>query len=195
MNFLAASSLSDKRAGFVTYPTHELNKLDIVGDKIYEHKTIRLNYTTYDMHRFSDFLNPNSSPADVMLYSQESIESNDGEAPFLYARIIGIFHAIVRWDDQPTTKKIDFLWVRWFRRDETHPFGDVHLRLERITFASDEDSPQFGFLDPGMVLRAAHLVPAFSTGHVQMHLGPSRLARTSALESGNSDYASYYVCR
>lgn len=195
MDFLVGSALGDKRAGFISYDTHEHNRLDIVGDKIYEHKTIRLNYTTYDIQRSSDFLNPGSSPADVMMYSQEAVEHNDGEAPFLYARIIKIFHVDICWDDQPTKQKIYFLWVRWFRRDETHKFGDEHLRLERITFASDEDSPQFGFLDPNMVLHAAHLIPDFSVGRVDTHLGPSRLARTSALESGNSDYAAYYVNR
>ena len=58
--------------------------------------------------------------------------------------------------------RIDFLHVHWFVR-ASDEFGDESFSLERIKFAADEDgiSP-YGLVDPKIVVRAVHLVPAFS---------------------------------
>lgn len=61
---------------------------------------------------------------------------------------------------------MDFLWVRWFRLDETHHGGFEAKRLHRLEFTStnDDDHYAFGFLDPNCVMRASHLIPAFAHG-------------------------------
>ena len=60
---------------------------------IYQHRVLRVNYTTYDMRRDQDSLNPQSHP-DIMLLSHED-KNDDNWHPYWYARVIGIFHANV----------------------------------------------------------------------------------------------------
>ena len=53
---------------------------------MYLHQVMRVNYTSYDMRREQDTINPRNH-ADVLLLSP-SHESH----PYLYARVIHIFH-------------------------------------------------------------------------------------------------------
>lgn len=61
--------------------------------------------------------------------------------------------------------KVQFLWVCWY---ELNPLGagsgwkDATLDWLRFPLMANDDS--FGFLDPADVIRAAHIIPAFSTG-------------------------------
>ena len=64
---------------------------------LYRHKVLRVNYTTYDLRRTIDSLNPCvPGHADVMVLSPENEEENDDPHPYRYARILGIYHANVR---------------------------------------------------------------------------------------------------
>jgi hypothetical protein len=58
---------------------------------MYQVKTLRINYTTYDVMRDGDVINPRSYP-DIMV---KSPETGPQAQPFWYARVIGIFHALV----------------------------------------------------------------------------------------------------
>jgi hypothetical protein len=85
--------------------------------------------------------------------------------PFWYARVIGIFHINVEYREDDTgmyshPTRMDFLFVRWFRWDNS-PAGWTAKRLQRLEFF-DEDSPDaYGFLDPDSVIRGIHLIPSF----------------------------------
>jgi len=59
--------------------------LKLVNDRIYQHK---VNYTTYNARRSQDSLNP-CTHGDIMVLSW------DDSHPYWYARIMGIFHAMV----------------------------------------------------------------------------------------------------
>lgn len=89
------------------FTSSERNRLMFRNDRIYQHHTLRINYTRYDMRRDSwDTINPRTR-SDIMLLAGEEEESSH---PYWYARVIGIFHATValiggEWQD------IDFLWV------------------------------------------------------------------------------------
>lgn len=147
----------------------DINRLEIVGDCIYEHKTIRINYTTYDLQRSTDLIHPRRSSADIMLLPES--KNPDLEAPFWHARVLGIYHAFVRWDDNEA-HRIDFLWVRWLRRQK-QPFGDNHSRLERVAFEADtDDMHAFGFVSPQCVVRGSHLIPNFCSRRTTALLGP-----------------------
>ncbi|KAI0247482.1 hypothetical protein BJV78DRAFT_1102516, partial [Lactifluus subvellereus] len=63
----------------------------ILGERLYRHKTFRVNYTTYDIQRDGDTINPQTYP-DIMV---KSPEMGAGAQPYWYARVIGIFHAMV----------------------------------------------------------------------------------------------------
>ena len=50
--------------------------------------------------------------------------------PYWYARVIGIFHAMVRRSGFGNEwEKRDFLWVRWYGLETSHQFGFKAKRL------------------------------------------------------------------
>ncbi|KAF8599826.1 hypothetical protein BDV93DRAFT_412034, partial [Ceratobasidium sp. AG-I] len=76
------------------YHDQELDKLYIDRDRMYSHNAIRINYTTYDVLRQQEVLNPKTSKRFIRLpteYMQDSGPSH----PFLYAKILDIYHANV----------------------------------------------------------------------------------------------------
>jgi hypothetical protein len=77
-----------------------------VNNYIFHHKVLRVNYTTYDMRRGQDSINPRTH-ADVIVLAHEDDdpENNLKPHPFWYARIIGIFHAQVRHVGPNSTSK------------------------------------------------------------------------------------------
>lgn len=168
----------------------------IKDSRLYEHKRMTLNFTTYDMRRRRETINAAKSTSDVMLLSRDTDESTKLLSPFWYARVIGMFHvmASLRSRSSSTLERIEFLWIRWFGRAIEDPFGDEECRLERVRFVSKEDnSPQFGFVNPASVVRAAHLIPAFRYGRTEALLPPSGLARVKHPKDIKSDWESYYV--
>ena len=65
------------------------NTVCIIDNQLYSVKVLQVNYTTYDVHRGQDSLNPRTQHCDIMVCSHE----DDPEAhPYWYARILGIFH-------------------------------------------------------------------------------------------------------
>ncbi|KAK7042827.1 GLOBIN domain-containing protein [Favolaschia claudopus] len=178
------------------YSDQDLADVNIVRDRLYTHKILRVNYTTYDLRRDQDTINTRTHP-DIMVLAHED-EDDSRAHPYWYARIVGIFHAEVRHvgpRSKNTAKlhRMDFLWVRWFGRDTTHSAGWLAKRLHRVGFipASEPDLSVFGFLDPAEIVRAVHLIPAFHYGRTTELLGPS-IARHFDDEN-QEDYEYYYV--
>jgi hypothetical protein len=69
----------------------EWNTVCIAGDRIYHCKTLQINYTTYDIRRNRDTINPQMYP-DIMVNSPET---GPDAQPYWYAHMIGIFHVII----------------------------------------------------------------------------------------------------
>lgn len=65
---------------------------------------------------------------------------------------------------QPMKRHFEVLWVRWFAALQNFRSGMKHARLPKVAFVEESDSDAFGFLDPGQVIRGAHLIPAFASG-------------------------------
>jgi hypothetical protein len=172
----------------------ERRTITIVNDCIYRHKVLRVNYTSYDLRRGQDSLNPRTH-ADVMMLSPEVEGENDDPHPYWYARILGIYHArVVHTGPLSHSREplhMEFLFVRWFGRDMTSKGGWRTKRLHRIGFVPGNDDAAFGFLDPSRVIRGVHLIPAFTWGHTTQLLPPSVIARSVANDS--EDWALYYV--
>jgi hypothetical protein len=115
--------------------------------------------------------------------------------PYWYARVIGIFHAMVRrvgiGGTTGTFEQMDFLWVRWYGYDTHARSGFKARRLHQIGFLdSFGDEEAFGFIDPSDVIRTIHLIPAFKLGTSSDFLPPS-IARRE--DEGDEDYVRYYV--
>ncbi|THV05634.1 hypothetical protein K435DRAFT_816329 [Dendrothele bispora CBS 962.96] len=162
-----------------------ISQVRLDNDRIYKHKVLRINYTTYDMRRSQDSINPHTN-SDVMVLSSDL----DPDAhPFWYARVLGIFHARVRLNNG-YAQQMDVLWVRWFGLDQSYKSGWKEKRFFRIGFIDGDDPCAFGFIDPALVVRAAHLIPVFSLGKTAGIMGPS-ISRKKA--DKDEDWCRYYV--
>lgn len=132
----------------------------IPNNVMYSVQTMQVHYTTYDLRREYDVINPQTH-GDVMVLSGE----RNPRHPYWYAQVLRIYHMEV-WikDKHPPAKwHLDVLWVRWLAPLRTHKSGMNHARLPKIAFMEESDPDAFGFLNPGQVIRGAHLIPAFAS--------------------------------
>ncbi|KIJ09067.1 hypothetical protein PAXINDRAFT_17835 [Paxillus involutus ATCC 200175] len=164
-----------------------LNEIVFQGNRIYRHNMVHFNYTTYDLQRETDIVNPGTDHRDVMLLSSNEPETHH----FCYARVLGIYHANVIYIG-PGSKNyqpcwLEFLWVRWFKQSE-RPSGWDHAALDMLQFVPMASSDGFSFIDPADVVRGCHLIPAFANGRLHPDGVPmSRNARDT------DDWKHYYV--
>lgn len=137
-------------------------------------------------------MNPRTH-CDVMVLSPET-ESNSH--PFWYARVLGVFHAkVLHTGPQSRNRSIqhlEFLWVRWFGMEPGRQYGCSKARLPRIGFVPEGDPSAFGFLDPSLVLRGCHLVPAFAEGRTSALLKTIGPTAARPLDE-TDDWAKFYV--
>lgn len=167
------------------------------NDRMYSHHLSRFNYTTYDVRRAQDVVNPNTTHCDIMLLANTSISDSDStcsDHPFLYARVLGIYHVNVIYTGEGmvdyNTRRVDFLWVWWSRYAGSRSLVWSDLRLDSVDFPPMETEGAFGFVDPSDVLRSCHIIPAFASRKVHLDgAGLSRCARDA------HDWSRYYVNR
>jgi hypothetical protein len=167
-------------------------KVVLNDDRIYHHQSMRVRYTTYDVRRAEDIIRLKGDPNVMVLAEHHSPGSS--LPPYRYARILGIFHANVRFAGalrdgtyDRTSHRIDFLWVRWYVSCGYPSEGS--WTLERVKFPAFRAHDSLGFLDPLQVLRGVHLIPQFSLG---------RQARLSVLSRWLGDeppWNFYYINR
>lgn len=160
------------------------------NDRMYRHNLARFNYTTYDVRRSQDVINPGTSHRDIILLANNTEDNGDMVThPFLYARVLGIYHVNVIYTGEGSldynARKVEFLWVRWFEYDSNRPVEWTDSKLDPIRFLPMANERAFGFVDPKDVLRGCHLLPAFARGKARMDgVGLSRLAQDAKEWSG-----------
>jgi len=169
-------------------------KIFFKSDRMYRHHLTRFNYTTYDVRRSQDVINPNTSHCDVMLLAKREDTADGSTHRFLYARVLGVFHVNVVYmgpgmrDYEP--RRLYFLWVRWFEYTGSRSLTWQNCRLDSIRFPPVASDGAFGFVNPRDVLRGCHVVPAFANGKVHLDgIGISRCAADA------NDWCRYYVNR
>ena len=113
---------------------------------------------------------------------------------FLYARVLGAYHANVIYTGHGVqdykARRFEFLWVRWYEVVDPESSGWRKHKLDSVRFPPLHDSDSFGFVDPVNVLRGCHLLPAFSKGkRNKAGVDVSQCAKDS------KDYELYYVGR
>ena len=170
----------------------ERRDLYFVNNRLYLHKAIRFNYTTYDMRRDQDSVTPRTHP-DVMVLAHEDDAAIPH--PYWYARVLRIFHVFAQFRDGDGTLtrpvRMDVLWVRWFGRNSGVRMGWKAKRLFQVGFLlADDPGSSFNFLDPDLVIRAVHLIPRFAAGRTAMFLGPS-IGRPES--DNDEDWLHFYV--
>lgn len=158
---------------------------------------MHINYTSYDVRRDQDILNPGRNRANIMLLADPTQEDEDDTRLFRYARVLRIFHVNVitvgagMADDRP--RRVEVLWVRWYRRSastEALQTGWKHRALDRVVLPPPSDYDSFDFVDPEDVIRACYVVPVFAKGKVHANAqGLSKLACDA------DDWTEYFVNR
>jgi hypothetical protein len=161
--------------------------------RISVHKTLRINYTTYDLQRRSDLINLCTRP-DIIVASPEGDHSH----PYRYGRLIDIFTVPIHYRGPKNVingqkrQDVQVLWVRWFKLDPTQKDGFAYRRLPRLEFAEPDDDPikWHGFISPSSILRAAHIIPAFSGDLMDPQPCPED---SHAVRFHRDDWNYYYV--
>ncbi len=142
-----------------------LDGIHFKDDRMYQHSIMCINYTTYDVRRAQDSVNPNTDHNNIMLLSGQ----DDGHE-YLYARVLGIYHVKVIYTGPGMldyhARRVEFLWVRWFEHVDDEPVqaGWTRRQLDRVRFLPINDQDAFGFVDPAHVLRGSHIIQDFSAG-------------------------------
>ena len=165
-------------------------------ESLYQHKTIRLNYTTYDMRRETDIVKPEGPRCNIMLLANYTGGSNSSNLHhFIYARVLGVYHVDVIYTGpgMPVqnfeARAFQMLWVRWYEVVDPVSSGWDNSTLDMLRFPPLHQDNSFGFVDPEVVLRGCHILPAFDKGKRESNINVSRSAKDS------KDYLIYYVGR
>ena len=177
------------------YSNAQLAQVIITNNHIYQHQTLRVNYTSYDLRREQDSINLRTN-SDIMLLSNEDHDPDeDPPHPYWYAHVLGIFHArVVYVDPEKGTyldKEMEFLWVRWYGMDGTsRKFGWEAKNLPRVGFIDPkrDTTMAFGFVDPTLVLRAVHLIPDETGRRSHNGIPQSKLARPNSEDGMDWNY-------
>lgn len=189
-------------SGHSTEKTHEmeLNSIYFKNDLLYKHNIMRINYTSYDIRRSQDTINPNTDHCDIMILAPRATgDMDDTEThQYRYARVIGIYHANIIFvppglgTKSYKARRVEFLWVRWFDVVGGHPvqWGWKYTRLDRLKFLPIRDEGAFGFVDPEDVLRSCHIIPRFSMGQ----FGTEDTGVSKSAKDGH-DWREYYTNR
>ena len=172
------------------YTEDDRDTVVICNNYIYRHKVLRVNYTTYDLRRSQDSINPCTHP-DIMLLSHDNEPH-----PYWYARVVGIFHVDVihtgPLSKSPHKKRVDFLFVRWFGRELDYRAGWSARRLHQIGFLDAKQPDAFGFLNPSVVIRGIHVIPGFAYGTSSELLSPAQSVARLPLNEVQ-DWRCYYI--
>ena len=171
----------------------KLTNIIFKANRIYQHRLLRINYTTYDLQCESDAVNPCTDHCDIMLLSCAGIGiDGSSQHPFCYAQVLGIFHANVIYTGPEfrdyQSWRIKFLWVWWFELSKDCPSGWQYSAFDTTRFVLMVEEDAFGFVNPDNVLWACHLIPSFADGL----LHPDGItASLCAHDSG--DWKRYYI--
>lgn len=118
------------------------------------------------------------------------VKAAEGDHPYWYARVLGIFHVDVVHAPSKNyqSKTIQLLWVRWLGDDAGQAGSFADAALHRVGYVPDGEGA-FGFLDPATVIRGCNLVPTFRFGYTKQLLPQSMYWDDEDL----GDYVNYYV--
>ena len=126
----------------------------------------------------------------------QSPEVGTGAHPYWYAQVLGVYHADVSTAhpeaSRHSAQRMEFLWVQWLGIEPGHRSGSKVARLPKVGFVEDTDEDAFGFLDPDLVIRGSHLIPAFNSGRtpdLMLYDGPT----AARPPDEKDDWVNFYV--
>lgn len=160
-------------------------------NRIFVHKLLRLNFTSYDVRREGDVIHVDTAQCNVMALNENFDSKTWGiEHAYIYAKVLGVYHVNASFvgilpdgTRRFATHRIDLLWVHWY--DFVPAKGEFDL--DRVTPSPFNSKQSLGFMDPSDALRGVHLIPQFTHGKLQNLR--SRHVKTDDL------WKSYYINR
>jgi len=167
---------------------HERSEdLAIQDGILYQHSIMRVDFTTYDVQQDQDIIHIPFDKCDILVYNPQE----RGPYPWAFARVLGIYHAAVRTRAHPGPQTYYFLWVRWFKCDQSAPSFATARRFDRVSFVPHDspDEEPFGFIDPATVIRGCHLIPDFNSGRT------CDLMPASTFQDGDGDWKRFCVAQ
>ncbi|PBK89476.1 hypothetical protein ARMGADRAFT_935722, partial [Armillaria gallica] len=109
-----------------TYSDTQQASVHIISNQIYAHKTMRINYTSYDMQCNQDSIN-SWTYSDIMMVSPETPETSTHAHSFWYTQVLGIFHAQICHTGPEahshSVQNMEFLWVQWYGIEPVYRWG------------------------------------------------------------------------
>ncbi|TEB40253.1 hypothetical protein FA13DRAFT_1572898, partial [Coprinellus micaceus] len=174
-------------------PSEHWEHILLRDNRIYSHKLLKVNYTTYDIRRDQDILHVETPQCNVMMLNdQYSLDTRSTEHPYIYGRLLGVFHANVSYArslpasvQNPGYHRIDFAWVHWYKfTASTDEFS-----LDSLTPYPLHSYLAQSFVDPSDIIRSAHLIPKFALGKDDGPIPKSQFVRHHPL------WKAYYLNR
>ena len=164
--------------------------LGIGSNMLYRHKMLHLSHTSYDMQEDTELIRQRKYPGIMVL-------SDDEEHPYLYGRVLNLFHIKVK-NSGPFTllhnggeAVLPMLWIRWFKLDTTHEQpGFQSLRYPSVSYCKSDEPDAFGLIHPDEIIRPVHLIPRFKFGHTNEYLGRKSKGRP---EGEDSDWKHFSI--
>jgi hypothetical protein len=157
--------INTSRASLGSIQEHDINTVIVKDDRMYRHNIARFNYTTYDVRRAQDVINPRTSHCNVMVLRSDTDIEDQGHR-YLYGKVLGIYHVNVIYIGKGmidyTPLRMEFLWIRWYEPINQRSTWETSS-LDRLTFPPLLHEHSFDFLDPADVLRGCHIIPRFSS--------------------------------
>lgn len=153
---------------------------------------MKIKYTTYDVRRDEDVIHVNTQQCNLMLLNgRYSAALGRSVSPYIYGKVLGIFHANVSFSGvlpdgkiNSTSHRLDFCWVHWY---DSLSFGE-EFKLDRVRLLPLDSGDSLGFVDPTNVIRGVHIIPRFSAGLSKMLTPPTKLER-----KGSQLWKEYYI--
>ncbi|KAJ3524956.1 hypothetical protein NMY22_g10778 [Coprinellus aureogranulatus] len=182
--------------GFSAEEFHEEDWVNVTfeGLRLYSHKLLHVNFTTYDVRRDQDIIHVDTPQCNVLLLNGAFAQhpSSTSVHPYLYAKILRLYHANVSYVGRLpdgtvdfTSHRIDFAWVHWY---DFLP-SEEEFVLDRVSLKSLDSELSTGFIDPSDILRAVHIIPQFSLGR------PESPPPRSLCLPEQDVWAAYYINR
>lgn len=170
----------------------DINTIILKDDRMYQHNIARFNYTTYDVRRAQDVINPRTSHCNIMVLRSSNDIGRQGHK-YIYGKVLGVYHVNVIFIGHGmvdyTPIRMEFLRIRWYE-----PMDEVSAwetsTLDRVKFPPLTNEHSFDFLDPADVLRGCHIIPRFVRGRRYAD-GPG----VSACAKDKDDWREYYINR
>ena len=163
------------------------------------------------MRRDQDVVNPGTPHCNIMVLAQPDSHRLTDEHPFLYGRVLGVFHVNVIYNGpgavDNNSRRFDCLWVRWYDLGVKTPCNGTQKNmrphsgavekqkgpshhLDQLSFLPWKAEDAVGFINPADVLCGCHIIPAFSAGKTFPNGGD-----LSSCAYDSDDWNAYYISR